>query len=160
MKRFDQTYFYQALAPLVYKIIPRHPARDYWCRVLVSFALFGTVRELTAFSQGFLKDFPDYSWQYFGFIGTETVFYSAFLWSFWYGLHQMISFLLGDREILYLTPRMLSCTITGGFLLFLLAQVSQITVDYLLLIRGMLILSFSIGVLLPTVWANQVGQND
>ena len=150
MKPFDQTYFFRLVAPLIYRILPLHPARRFWCFFIVSSSLVQVINIIGSFWNGFLDNPTDYTLSYYALIFVETVRYGGWLWGFWYGFYQVARLMPHNR---LMTPQLLSCSVTSGLLMYLLTAVTQnVEADYIILIRSMLIMAFGVGVLLPTLW--------
>ena len=150
MKPVEQTHFFRWVTPLIFKMLPIHPARRFWCLFIVSALLVQVVNIGCSFWNGFLGDPAEYTAGYYGVLLVETVRYGGWLWGFWYGFYQIARLSPKSRLI---TPQLLSCTVTGGLLLFLLNMVAGLVdAGSLLLVQGMLILGFAFGVLLPTLW--------
>lgn len=150
MKPFEQTYFFKWVSPSIFRILPMHPARRFWCLFIVSSLLVQVINIVGSFWNGFLDNPADNTPSYYALIVVETVRYGGWLWGFWYCFYQLVK--LSPRNQL-MTPQLLSCSVTSGLLMYLLTAVTQnVEAEYILLIRGMLVLAFGVGVLLPTLW--------
>lgn len=150
MKSFDTSYFFKLVAPLIYRILPMHPARRFWCLLIASALLVHLVNIVGSFWNGFLGNPKDDSPDYYCLIVVETIRYGGWLWGFWYGFYQLAKLSPANR---LMTPQLLSCSVTGGLLMYFLTTVTQqVDADYTHLVQGMLILAFGICVLLPTLW--------
>lgn len=150
MKPFETTYFFKLVAPLIHRVLPLHPARRFWCVLIASALLVHLVNIVCSFWNGFLGNPQDDSPSYYCLIAVETIRYGGWLWGFWYGFYLLARLSPRNR---FLTPQLLSCSVTGGLLLYLLTMVTQnVEPDYVFLIHGMLLLAFGSCVLLPTLW--------
>lgn len=92
MKLFTQTRFFQIISPFVDKIIPVHPARDFWVRILTAYILSFTLEKLIDLIEPVLGSPIDDTWQYYTYLGLETIRYGCWCWGIWYGLLQTINF--------------------------------------------------------------------
>ena len=92
MKLFTQTRFYNFFSPFISQIIPIHPARDFWTRILLAFILSRSLESLIDLVEPVLGSPIDDTWQYYAYLGLETLRYGSWCWGIWYGLIQTINF--------------------------------------------------------------------
>lgn len=92
MKLFTQTSFYQFFSPFICRIIPIHPARDFWTRILLAFGLSRSLESIIDLVEPVLGSPIDNTWQYYTYLGLETIRYGSWFWGIWYGLLQTIDF--------------------------------------------------------------------
>ena len=150
MKAFDQTRFFRLVAAVIYRLLPNLPARPLWCLFIVSLLLVQLIDIICSGSSWLLDNFTDNDTGYYCLVVVHTIRYGAWFWGFWYSFYQLAR--LG-RPNLLITPQLISCSVTGGLLMYLLTSITELIAnDHVLLIRGMLALAFAGGALLPTLW--------
>lgn len=153
---FDKTFIYQFTAPSIRRLlfIVKSPVRlEFWCRIIISALIVQIINLLADLFSRLLGPADDFSPGFYALLLTESIRYGGWLWSIWYGILQILLFPSSRNKTgLPLPAPLLSCTVTSGFLMFILVELGQ-TVDpnYLLLIRGMFLAAYGFSVLLPTL---------
>lgn len=152
MKPFEQTFFFKVVSPLLYRLLPERPSRRFWCLIMTAVLLVQLINMHCNFWDGLLANPDEGTSRYYCLLVVETVRFSAWFWGVWYGCFLIFS-LTGRQPVTRsLSPQLLSCTLTGIFLLFVLVQMGQIASDAnLLLFRMLMAVAFSVSVLLPTL---------
>ena len=151
MKFFTQTRFYQFFSPFIVRIIPIHPARDFWTRILLAFVLSRSLETLIDLVEPRLGLPIDDTWQYYSYLGLETFRYGSWFWGIWYGLVQTIDFTFHPH------PESIFSAVNSAFVLTWILVMGAIqfvnrTVKptYSEVITFSLITAFLVSVIIPT----------
>lgn len=151
MKYFAQTRFYQFLSPFIGQIIPEHPARGFWTKLVVAFMFSRSVEGLIDLVESILESPIDETWQYYAYFGLETLRYGTWFWGLWYGLVQTINFTFSPH------PQSMFSAVNVAFLLTWISVMGiiefvnhAIEPTYTSVITASLCMAFFVSVVLPT----------
>ncbi|SFE53668.1 hypothetical protein [Spirosoma endophyticum] len=151
MKLFTQTRYYQYFSPFICQIIPAHPARDFWTRILLAFLLSRSLESSIDLVEPVLGSPIDNTWQYYTYLGLETLRYGSWFWGIWYGLVQTIDFAFHPH------PKSLFSAANSAFVLTWILVMGAIqfvnrTVEatYAEIITVSLLIAFLVSVIIPT----------
>ena len=161
MKLFTQTRFYLLLSPFLEKIIPEHPARPFWTRILLAYLGCRSVEALIDLIEPLLGSPVDNTWQYYSYLGLETLRYGSWFWGIWYGLVQTINFTFYPHPKSMFSAVNLAFLITWVFAMGTIQFVNR-TVEpvYTHDVIASLLGAFLVSVVLPTCFGPRKSDNN
>lgn len=151
MKLFTQTRFYQLLSPFLDKLIPVHPARTFWTKILLAYLCSRSLEGIIDLIEPVLGSPVDNTWQYYTYLGLETLRYGSWFWGIWYSLVQTINFTFLPH------PKSMWSAVNVAYLITMILLISSIEVvtrtvepAYTHDVIASLCVAFLVSVVLPT----------